>query len=115
MKINEVAGRGWNANMGEIYEAANDAARALYCLGVLTNPAFARSEGGYAQQLLQVLGDPEDYEEAAKMAMSTLSEYGARLTYNRNSPRMFTLTMPRVNPHTFDIRDVVDSAQEMSN
>jgi hypothetical protein len=37
------------------------------------------------------------------------------LTYNRNSPRMFTLTMPRVNPHTFDIRDVVDSSQEMGS
>jgi hypothetical protein len=115
MKINEVAGRGWNANMGEIYEAANDAARALYVVGVMTNPVFAQSEGAFAQQILKTAYDLEDYEESAEMAMSTLSEYGARLTYNRNSPRMFTLTMPRVNPHTFDIREVVDSAQEMSN
>jgi len=115
MKINEVASKGWNANTGEIYEAANDAARALYCLGVLTNSAFARSEGGYAQQLLQVLGDPEDYEESAEMALSTLSEYGARLNYNRNSPRVFTLIIPKMPAHTFDIREVVDSAQEMSN
>lgn len=115
MRIDEVAGKGWNANMGEIYEAANDAARALYCYGVLTNPAFARSEGAFAQQLVQVLGDPEDYMEAAEMALSTLADYGSKLTYNRNSPRVFTLHMPRVNPHTFDIRDVVDSAQEMGS
>lgn len=115
MIINEVVGRGYNANMGQIYEAANDAARALYCVGVLTNATFARSEGAFAQQLLQQLGDPEDYQEAAEMAMSTLSDYRAGLTYNRNSPRMFTLTVPGTNPHTFDIRDVVDSSQEMSN
>jgi len=115
--VKEVApvAKAWNPDAGEIYEAANDAARALYCLGVLTNPAFARSEGGYAQQLSQILGDPEDYEEAAEMALSTLSEYGARLTYNRNSPRVFTLTIPKMPAHTFDIREVVDSAQEMSS
>jgi len=100
----------WNANMGEIYEAANDAARALYCFGVLTNPAFVRSEGSYAQQLLKVLGDPEDYEEAAEMALSTLSEYSARLTYNRNSPRMFTLHVPNMEPYTFDVKEVIDTA-----
>jgi hypothetical protein len=115
MKINEVAGKGWNPNTGEIYEAANDAARALYCLGVLTNPAFAQSEGAFAQQLLKTLGDPEDYEESAEMALSTLSEYGAKLNYNRNSPRVFTLTIPKMPTHTFDIREVVDSAMEMSN
>lgn len=113
--VKEVATKAWNPDTGEIYEAANDAARALYCLGVLTNSAFRNSEGAYAQQLLNVLGDPEDYEEAAEMALSTLSDYGARLSYNRNSPRVFTLSMPSVNPHTFDIRDVVDSAQEMGS
>lgn len=113
--VNEVAAKGWDANTGEIYEAANDAARALYCLGVLTNPAFARSEGAYAQQLMSRLGDPEDYEEAAEMALSTLSEYGARLSYNRNTPRVFTLSIPKMPAHTFDIREVVDSAAEMSS
>jgi hypothetical protein len=115
--VKEVApvNKAWNSNTGEIYEAANDAARALYCLGVLTNPAFVRSEGAFAQQLLRTLGDPEDYEESAKMALSTLSEYGARLNYNRNSPRVFTLVIPKMPAHTFDIREVVDSAMEMSD
>lgn len=115
MKINEVAGKGWNPNTGEIYEAANDAARALYVVGVMTNPAFAQSEGAFAQQILKTAYDIEDYEESAEMALSTLSEYGARLNYNRNSPRVFTLTIPKMPAHTFDIREVVDSAMEMSN
>jgi len=115
--VKEVApvNKAWNSNTGEIYEAANDAARALYCLGVLTNPAFAQSEGAFAQQLLRTLGDPEDYEESAEMALRTLSEYGARLNYNRNSPRVFTLVIPKMPAHTFDIREVVDSAMEMSD
>ena len=115
MKINEVAGKGWNPNTGEIYEAANDAARALYVVGVMTNPAFARSEGAFAQQILKTAYDIEDYEESAEMALSTLSEYSTRLNYNRNSPRVFTLTIPNMPAHTFDIREVVDSAMEMSN
>jgi hypothetical protein len=115
MKINEVTSKGWNSDTGEIYEAANDAARALYVVGVMTNPAFAQSEGAFAQQILKTAYDIEDYEESAEMAMSTLSEYGARLTYNRNSPRVFTLTIPKMPTHTFDIREVVDSAMEMSN
>lgn len=99
----------WNVNMTEIYEAANNAARAIYCIGILTNRAFQQQEDPQGQ-LSERLDDVEEYQEAAEMAMDDLRDLGATLTYNRNSPRMFTLNVPKMKPYVFDIRDIVDSA-----
>jgi hypothetical protein len=99
----------WNANMTEIYEAANTAARAIYCIGILTNRAFQQKEDPQGE-LSERLADVEEYQEDAEMALDDLRNLGATLTYNRNSPRMFTLNVPKMKPYVFDIRDIVDSA-----
>jgi hypothetical protein len=99
----------WNANMTEIYEAANTAARAIYCIGILTNRAFQQQEDPQGE-LSERLADVEEYQEDAEMALDDLRNLGATLTYNRNSPRMFTLNVPKMKPYVFDIRDIVDSA-----
>ena len=109
MKAKEFIKEAWDANMAEIYEAANNAARAIYCIGILTNSAFRQKEDPRGE-LLDRLDDPEEYQEAAEMAMADLRDLGATLTYNRNSPRMFTLNVPNMKPYVFDIRDMVDSA-----
>lgn len=99
----------WNANMGEIYEAANTAARAIYCIGILTNRAFQQKEDPQGE-LSERLADVEEYQEDAEMALDDLRNLGASLTYNRNSPRVFTLSVPKMKPYVFDVRDMVDSA-----
>jgi len=99
----------WNANMTEIYEAANTAARAIYCIGILTNRAFQQQEDPQGE-LSERLADVEEYQEDAEMALDDLRNLGATLTYNRNSPRMFTLNVPKMKPYVFDIRDIVNSA-----
>ena len=99
----------WNPNMGEIYEAANTAARAIYCIGILTNRAFQQKEDPQGE-LSERLADVEEYQEDAEMALDDLRNLGATLTYNRNSPRVFTLNVPKMKPYVFDVRDMVDSA-----
>lgn len=99
----------WNANMGEIYEAANTAARAIYCIGILTNRAFQQKEDPQGE-LSERLASVEEYQEDAEMALDDLRDLGASLTYNRNSPRVFTLNVPKMKPYVFDVRDMVDSA-----
>jgi hypothetical protein len=109
MKAKEFIKEEWNANMGDIYEAANTAARAFYCIGILTNRAFQQREDPQGR-LSEQLADVEEYEEDAEMAMDDLQRLGASLTYNPNSPRMFVLEVPKMEPYTFDVKEIVDTA-----
>jgi hypothetical protein len=99
----------WNANMGDIYEAANTAARSFYCIGILTNRAFQQREDPQGE-LSERLADVDEYREDAEMAMDDLRRLGASLTYNPNSPRMFMLDVPNMESYTFDVREIVDTA-----
>ena len=101
----------WNANMGEIYEAANSMALAVYNLAILSNPAFRKREDsdGRLYATLQKF-DPEDFEDTKELSQRDLADHGAKLTYNANNPRMFTLHVPKMEPYTFDVKEVVDTA-----
>jgi hypothetical protein len=101
----------WNANMGEIYEAANSMALAVYNLAILSNPAFRKREDsdGRLYATLQKF-DPEDFEDTKELSQRDLADHGAKLTYNANNPRMFTLHVSKMEPYTFDVKEVVDTA-----
>jgi hypothetical protein len=101
----------WNANMGKIYEAANSMALAVFDLFILSNPAFRKREDpdGLLYATLQKY-DPEDFEDTKELSRRDLADYGAKLTYNANNPRMFTLHVPKMEPYTFDVKEVVDTA-----
>jgi hypothetical protein len=101
----------WDANMGKIYEAANMMAVAVYDLYILSNPAFRKREDpdGLLYATLQKY-DPEDFEDTKELSRRDLADHGAKLTYNANNPRMFTLHVPKMEPYTFDVKEVVDTA-----
>ena len=101
----------WNANMGKIYEAANLMAIAVYNLFILSNPAFRKREDpdGRLYATLQEF-DPENFEDTKELSRRDLADHGAKLTYNANNPRMFTLNVPKMEPYTFDVKEVVDTA-----
>jgi hypothetical protein len=54
--------------------------------------------------------DPEDFEDTQELSRRDLADHGAKLTYNANNPRMFTLHVPKMEPYTFDVKEVVDTA-----
>jgi hypothetical protein len=101
----------WDANMGKIYEAANSMALAVYDLFILSNPAFRKREDpdGLLYATLQKY-DPEDFEDTKELSQRDLADYGAKLTYNANNPRMFTLHVPKMEPYTFDVKEVLVTA-----
>jgi hypothetical protein len=101
----------WDANMGKIYEAANSMAVAVYDLFILSNPAFRKREDpdGLLYATLRKM-DPEDFEDTKELSRRDLADYGAKLTYNANNPRMFTLHVPKMEPYTFDVKEVVYNA-----
>ena len=101
----------WNANMGKIYEAANSMAVAVYDLFILSNPAFRKREDpdGLLYATLQKY-DPEDFEDTKELSQRDLADHGAKLTYNTNDPRMFTLHVPKMEPYTFDVKEVLVTA-----
>jgi predicted HTH domain antitoxin len=114
-RVAELAGvplkEAWNANMGKIYEAANSMAVAVYDLYILSNPAFRKREDpdGLLYATLQKM-DPEDFEDTKELSRRDLADHGAKLTYNANNPRMFTLHVPKMEPYTFDVKEVLVTA-----
>lgn len=114
-RVAELAGvtlkEAWNANMGKIYEAANSMALAVYDLYILSNPAFRKREDpdGLLYATLQKM-DPEDFEDTKELSRRDLADHGAKLTYNANNPRMFTLHVPKMEPYTFDVKEVLVTA-----
>jgi hypothetical protein len=114
-RVAELAGvplkEAWDANMGKIYEAANMMAVAVYDLFILSNPAFRKREDpdGLLYATLQKY-DPEDFEDTKELSRRDLADYGAKLTYNANDPRMFTLHVPKMEPYTFDVKEVIHTA-----
>jgi hypothetical protein len=114
-RVAELAGvplkEAWNANMGKIYEAANMMAVAVYDLFILSNPAFRKREDpdGLLYATLQKY-DPEDFEDTKELSRRDLADHGAKLTYNANNPRMFTLHVPKMEPYTFDVKEVIHTA-----
>ena len=113
MRIDEVAGKGWNANMLEIYESANEMAVAVYSLAILNNPAFQKREDPHGR-LYAVLSrrDEEDIEDTAELNRRDLADFGAKLTYNSSSPRVFTLHVPGMQPYTFDVKELIDAVTD---
>lgn len=113
MRIDEVAGKGWNANMGKIYKAANEYAVAFYSLAILNNPAFRKQEDPQGR-LYDVLSqrDLEDIQDTVELSGRDLDDYGANLTYNRNNPRVFTLHVSGMQPYTFDVKELVDAVTD---